>query len=322
MTDESSATDKSPATDVSPSTVGSPSTDKSPPTVGSPSTDESLATDESPGGMPVEEGAPIWMTTFGDLMSLLLTFFVLLFSMSEIRADKFAAAAQSMREALGGTAVIEAIIPKGLVSQPADPRLRAAQADAGDDPAPEGVDPALNDGGQPSASEVLADKALKDIAVLVNEFIRLSSLEETLLVTEGPTGVRVRIKAGALFRPGVGMIEDDARWIIDFLAGLSVTIEVPVVVVGHADNQPIGTAQFRSNWELSAFRAAGIVRLLAEGGVDPDHLRVESLGSTRPIATNETPEGRAENRRVELFYDRNNLIEEIERLRSEVAEGN
>jgi chemotaxis protein MotB len=92
-------------------------------------------------------------------------------------------------------------------------------------------------------------------------------------------------------------------------------------VAGHADNQPISTAQFRSNWELSAFRAAGIARLLAEEGVDSDHLRVESFGSTRPIASNETPEGRAENRRVELFYDRQGLIEEIQRWRSEVAAG-
>jgi len=277
--------------------------------------DGGMLAEEESGGMPVEEGAPLWMTTFGDLMSLLLTFFVLLFSMSELKVEKFAIAAQSFREATGGTAVIEAIDPQGLVIRDANPQLKAGQAGDTD------TDDRLLPVSDPGVAESLAEEYLDAIAEQVREFVKENSLEETLLVTEGPSGVRIRISAGVLFAPGSGLLQEDAEWIIQFLADMSNDIDVPVIVAGHADNQPIRTAQFGSNWELSAYRAAGIARQMAESGIEGKNLRVESFGSAQPIESNDTAEGRAANRRVEFFYDRNDIVAEIQTWRSTVVEG-
>ncbi|MFC1662096.1 flagellar motor protein MotB [Gemmatimonadota bacterium] len=84
-------------------------------------------------------------------------------------------------------------------------------------------------------------------------------------------------------------------------------MEVGVVVSGHADNQPIRSGLFGSNWELSAARAAGVARSLVADGHSPDLVRVESYGEFKPIADNATVEGRAKNRWVELFYARNDV---------------
>jgi len=85
-----------------------------------------------------------------------------------------------------------------------------------------------------------------------------------------------------------------------------------VIVSGHTDNVPIRSAAFASNWELSAARAAGVARTLVGRGRDPSAVTVEAFGEYRPLATNDTPEGRAQNRRVEVYYSRETLQRELE----------
>lgn len=278
---------------------------------------------------PVEEGAPLWVVTFSDLMSLLLTFFILLFSMSELKMDKFLLASQSLREAMGGTAVEAIDDPMGLLPDPVDPELHMENAglQAG---ASQGASEGLTDGvlrggsesvgniGEQSVSEILATQYLKEIVERLTSFIAENNLEETLLITKEASGVRLRIDASALFRPGVGTVEPDSEWIIEFLADLTGEMEVPVIVVGHADNQPINNDRFGSNWELSAVRAAGVARHLIDLGHDPLGVRVESFGEYHPVATNETVEGRARNRRVEFFYSRRDIVSTIEQWRRDL----
>jgi chemotaxis protein MotB len=273
-------------------------------------------TEEAATPPPAEEGAPIWMVTFGDMMSLLLTFFILLFSMSELKMDRFLMASQSLREAIGGTAADPIDDPMGLMPDPVDPELQLQNPGMAEAAEPEGAD---SGDGDRSISERLADQYLDRIADTLTAFISENDLETTLLVSRGPTGVRLRIKASALFPSGEGEVVASSEWIINFIAELTSGLHVPVVVAGHADNQPIRTEQFASNWELSAVRAAGVARSLVSDGHDPEQIRVESFGEHVPIASNETPEGRAENRRVEFFYDRRDLIETIEGWRSDLS---
>lgn len=265
---------------------------------------------------PAEEGAPLWMVTFGDMMSLLLTFFILLFSMSELKMDRFLLASQSLREAIGGTAADPIDDPMGLMPDPVDPDLELQNPGMAEAADPEGAD---SGSGDRPVSERLADQYLERIADTLNAFISENELESTLLVSKGPTGVRLRIKASALFSSGEGKVVDSSEWIIAFIAQLTSGLHVPVVVAGHADNQPINTEFFASNWELSAVRAAGVARSLVREGHDPEQVRVESFGEHVPVASNETAEGRAENRRVEFFYDRRDLIETIEGWRTDMA---
>jgi chemotaxis protein MotB len=222
------------------------------------------------------------MVTFGDMMALLLTFFILLFSMSEIEVEKFREAAKSLHEGFGRATdelgdsepVVVTLAPDSiaLVTDPVDDQL-------------------------------------EEIADALEQFVRQHGLEQSLLVDRSSEGVYLRIRDAALFQPGFAEVEDQSAWIIEQLSLITTAIDVPVTVAGHTDNVPIGSGQYQSNWELSAARAAGVARALAQSGHNPAEVQVTAFGEHRPIDTNETPEGRARNRRVELFYSRQSVEE-------------
>lgn len=274
---------------------------------------------------PVEEGAPLWMATFGDMMSLLLVFFILLFSMSELKMDKFLLASQSLREAVGGTQAEPIDDPMGLMPDPVDPDLQMqnpgmTEGATDANGVGEGTESAIGGALGLPVTEVLADEYIDEIVQQIMEFIERYDLEETLLVTRDLTGLRIRVQASALFKSGVGVIEPDSEWIIEFIAQLTHDIEIPVIVSGHADDQPIRSPRFASNWELSAVRAAGAARLIVESGHDPNDVRVESFAQFKPVADNSTPEGRAQNRRVEFFYNRKDIVDAISEWRGSLVE--
>jgi chemotaxis protein MotB len=116
-----------------------------------------------------------------------------------------------------------------------------------------------------------------------------------------------------LFGSGSGTLNAAGLPMLGYLGEITSSLDVRAVVSGHADNDPISTAQFASNWELSAARAAGVARQLVAYGQDPEMVRVESFGEYRPVASNDTPEGRALNRRVEVFFARSDIIEAARR---------
>lgn len=242
----------------------------------------------------VEEGAPAWTTTFGDLMSLLLTFFILLYSMSELKMERFLLASQSLSEALSGTATEVPVEPTGPTPDGEDP-LNPAEGAAG-----------LT----PLELQILsaADADLESIARQLETFIHQNGLGETLSVVRSEEGVHLRILSSALFPSGSGVMHPESRWILSYLAEVTGTLGVRAVVSGHTDNEPIQTAQFPSNWELSAARAAGVARELVASGHDSDLLRVEAWGEYRPIADNDSPEGRGQNRRVEILFSREDVL--------------
>jgi len=269
---------------------------------------------EESGGAPVEGGAPLWTVTFGDMMSLLLTFFILMFSMSELKMDRFMLASQSMREAIGGTA--QEVDPEamGLMPEEVDPELEL------EDPGPaDGSEESEDETGSEAGSdqgpwlESFIDAYTDMIARRLNEFIVERELEGTLSVHQEGEGVYLRIQSSALFGSGSAVVQDDSRWIVRELAEITREIEIRVIVSGHADNQPIRSSQFPSNWELSAARSAGVARFMVDGGHDPELIRVESFGEFRPVASNGTPGGRAQNRRVEIFYSRDDIVRAAER---------
>jgi chemotaxis protein MotB len=104
---------------------------------------------------------------------------------------------------------------------------------------------------------------------------------------------------------------------VEQLGQITLGVDVPVTVAGHTDTIPISSSRFQSNWELSAARAAGVARALVAMGHDPDEVQVTAFGEYRPIDTNDTPEGRARNRRVELFYSKLSVEEAVQRAGSE-----
>jgi len=232
-----------------------------------------------------EEGAPEWMTTFSDLMTLLLCFFILLFSLSEIKLDKFMQASESLRAGFG-------------------------QSD-------EEVDTQTGTGSIASSDTTGAslDNAVEDMLENIREqlehFVAQYELTNTLDVSLDQKGVTLSIQDVVLFKPGSPWVTKDSEWVVIALGKIVNVIDIPLVVEGHTDNIPIKTSQYPSNWELSAVRAAGIARMLVEQGFDPASIYIEGYGEYRPIESNDTREGRSTNRRVDLLYTRDNVREKI-----------
>lgn len=263
-----------PIADVEPIEDISPAAPEPPPAAAPPKTKPEL---------PPEEGAPTWMVTFGDMMALLLCFFILLFSMSEIEVDKFREAAKSLHEGFGSSTVDLAENEPISVAQPSDSIV-------------------------PATADMVTDQ-LDEIAAALSAFAKENGLENSLLVDRADEGVYLRMNDAALFKPGLAEVEADRLWVIEQLSLITTAIDVPVTVAGHSDNIPISSARYRSNWELSAARAAGVARALVDLGHNAAEVQVTAFGEYRPIESNDTPEGRSRNRRVELFYSRQSVTE-------------
>ena len=251
---------------------------------------------------------PAWVVTFADLMSLLLAFFVLLFSFSELDKAKYKQVAGSLRDAFGVQQEVRVKDPpKGMniiarefspgIPQPTV--LNQVRQFTTSDSLPYPVlseskrggssQPFGRQGGQQADKERLA-KALKP--EIEAGLVELEMEDHRIIV---------RIKEKGAFPSGSDRLERDFEPIIRRLGDTLVDTSGTIVIAGHTDNVPIESAQFRSNWELSVARALTVSRIFFERSktLEPrSHL--EAYGELQPIDTNETREGRARNRRVEV----------------------
>ncbi len=222
----------------------------------------------------VPAGAPEWMVTFADLMSLLLTFFVLLLSFSNMEIVKFRTMAGSVRNALGLKSEFAlSDIPTGSKLLPH-------------------LDP--NEGeGEGASLAVQGD---------LREILENSEVKNLGTVQGTPRGVVLRLRGDLLFDSGKAEIKPSALPVLDDLARYISTVSYPVDVEGHTDNVPIATDVYPSNWELSAARAGRAARYLVERGVGKERLRAVGLADTVPVAPNDEAAGRGTNRRVEFVF--------------------
>lgn len=222
-------------------------------------------------------GAPGWITTFSDLMSLLLTFFILLFAFSELDAVKFKNMATAVQAVLMGessTTVFEDQLP-------ADSPISTPM------PAPD-------------ASEI--ESEIREVYEKVKTFIEDQNLSAEVSVKAETRGVVIDIKESVLFDLGSADIKPESKVILDKLSLLFDEINKDIVIEGHTDNLPINTYQFPTNWELSAIRAINVLRYFVEfKGADPTRISATGYGEYRPLESNETNEGKATNRRVNIL---------------------
>jgi chemotaxis protein MotB len=134
--------------------------------------------------------------------------------------------------------------------------------------------------------------------------VEVGDLGQGIEVTTGQGVVRFRISSEVLFASGDASLTPEGQTVIDrLLPAFNQAPDHTIVVEGHSDNVPINTPRFPSNWELSASRAGAVVRHLEARGINPTRLRASGLADTRPVADNATPEGRSQNRRVEIVME-------------------
>lgn len=269
----------------------------------------------------VKAGAA-WMNTFADLMNLLLCFFVLLFSMSTIDAQKFEAIAASLSDSFsifsnGATALGEGILISNGVSQlnELDQYLnsmgKAAEDSTRDDimgenRASENDTDASADIEQAVAEEMQAREEQQlqqseEMAEIIEEILKEQNLEEAVDVDFTSQYVQLTLNGALLFDSGSAQIKKDALPILDKIGViLQKYSDEEIEIEGHTDNVPI-SGRFANNNELSSARALSVFEYLMEHTtLDPARVKHTGRGEYIPVADNSTPEGRAQNRRVEI----------------------
>jgi chemotaxis protein MotB len=224
----------------------------------------------------IDAGAPKWVVTFGDLMSLLLCFFVLLLSFSEMDRQKYKQVAGSMEKAFGvqrKNRVME--IPKGM-------KMIAKDFD----------------------QEAVATRIKEDIGREIDYMVEesLSDLKDQIDLESGDNEVIIRLMGESTFDSGKADIRPQLKPLLKKVGSILNTSEGDISVAGHTDNVPIRSGPYKTNLRLSAARASAVAEfLIAETHIDPRRISTMGFGEYRPIESNDTPDGRRRNRRVEII---------------------
>ena len=216
--------------------------------------------------------APSWLMTYGDMMILLLTFFVLLISFSSIQQTKFEMALGSLKASLG--------VLTGGRSTSVDSKL-----------------PLLNVTTIPRENFMIS---LQRILSYIEEADLKSGLVEMEVTNQG---ILFRISNNLLFRLGKADLLPSTRDFLVQISDLLKKMDGYIRVEGHTCDLPIHTAEFPSNWELSAKRAINVIKFFHEQNVPPERLSAIGYGEFRPIVSNDGEANRSKNRRVEIYLE-------------------
>ncbi|MBT6179474.1 MAG: OmpA family protein, partial [Deltaproteobacteria bacterium] len=233
--------------------------------------------DDSMGPPPLEaeEGAPLWVVTFADLMSLLMCFFVMLLSMSSMEITTFKKMVESMKRGLGQSMStemeefgVEQILSEAQILQ--------------------------------AAAREQTRKQSAEMRQILKQEINDGKIE----VEEGDQQITIQILQAGSFSAGSATLKKSFVSISTKLKNSLDKIPGAITVAGHTDNQPMSTRQFRSNWELSSARAFSVIHsLLKRSDLKPERFVLRGFAETRPRVPNDTPQNRGKNRRVEIIID-------------------
>jgi chemotaxis protein MotB len=231
-----------------------------------------------------------WLVSYADFITLLFAFFVVMYSISSVNEGKYKILSEALVGVFNDSERSMKPIPIGeqrpLSVKPAEPLVKDSdQIDAG-------------------IGQNVTDP-LKEIAQDVRDAFGDLIKSNQMTVRGNELWIEIELSSGLLFGSGDAMPSDKAFTIIEKVAKIIKPFDNPIHVEGFTDDQPISTAQFPTNWELSSSRSASIVRMLAMEGVNPSRLASVGYGEFQPVASNTTVEGRGRNRRVVLVISRN-----------------
>lgn len=254
-----------------------------------------------------------WAIPYGDLLTLLLAFFVVMYAVSSVNEGRYRVLADSLSQAFGGPP--KSVKPIQLGDKPekgtqADtlfntPNMRGFEREptrvqtgragtrvGGRQPEPrsEGELSKAAMGGPPEALRKMSEA----VQAAMKDLIR----ENLVTVRRNEHWLEIEIRTDILFASGMAEVSPAADPVLRKLADILGPFPNPIRIEGHTDNVPIATSRFPSNWELSAARAATVVHLFMQSGVEPTRMSVAGFGEYRPAADNATAEGRNRNRRV------------------------
>jgi chemotaxis protein MotB len=245
---------------------------------------------------PEPENHERWLISYADFITLLFAFFVVMFASSQTDKNKAQAVSDSVKRALEGekmAAVIQAVLGGTIDnSGKGNAMLRGP-----------GGSRAAADGSKQSAEDrkdLKVAELLPSLKVLSNE-LKKEIAEGKIQINMEPRGLVVSFTQAVLFPPGLDTISEDAYEPLAKVAASITKIPNPVRLEGHTDSTPISTPRFKSNWELSAARSIALMELFSDHfNVPRDRMSIAGYADTSPVASNDTEQGRARNRRVDV----------------------
>jgi len=232
-----------------------------------------------------------WAIPYGDLVTLLLALFVVMYAISSVNEGKFRAASASLSEAFNG--VPRTAVPIQIGSIPVLSKGRELDVNL--------VESERIDEGGAMTENPNDNLSSKEMAEQLNLAMADLIKAKVIVVRQNPYSIEVEIQTDLLFTSGEAKLSMKAQHILQRLADVLKGFPNPIRVEGHTDNLPINSSAFPSNWELSAARAATVVHLLMKSGVAPSRMSVIGMSEYRPLADNVDEAGRNRNRRVQLI---------------------
>ncbi|KXS52482.1 MAG: chemotaxis protein MotB [Marinobacter sp. T13-3] len=245
-----------------------------------------------------KKGNPDWIVTFADLATLLLTFFILLLSFAEMDIEKYRAMANSMSAALGGT---DNVVGEDIGGSP----VSQVQSDAVSLPEPTEAlqqEPKfIDEQSQDSAETTQIPGGVLDLAQRLIQELESEVASEKLQINYDKDEVVIRFSEDATFPSGDATIKPAMIPIIERVVEVVSNCTGNILVSGHTDDRPISSSRYRSNWDLSAARAVSVVHeLVMNREIPADRVVAAGRAETQPLVPNNSPENRAQNRRVEI----------------------
>lgn len=246
---------------------------------------------------PPEEGAS-WMDTYGDMVTLLLTFFVLLFSFSTIDAEKW----EEIVSSLSGTpfVAIQALDPGDVEAE-----AQTIDETTWDQPEPTPA-PSTAAEGMNAAEIAEIKEKFDELYDKIKFHIIQNGLEDKLNVEMLDNAILMTMNESALFDSGSDVLKAEAKEILPAICEILRQYDsliYMIEIVGHTDNVPIQNSKFKDNWDLSFARASSVLHYIIELGMDQHKLWPSGLGEFHPTADNSTDDGKSHNRRVDFVIE-------------------
>jgi chemotaxis protein MotB len=226
-----------------------------------------------------------WLVSYADFITLLFAFFVVMYAISSVNEGKYRVLSSALGVAFSG--------PKQQTPSRKEPTESRREMVILPIPAPRN-----------SASEIAIKRERARMTNIARDLLKAMAplvSQGKVRVTQTNRGVSVEINASVLFAPGEAKLSPQSEKALRAVAEILAKVDNNIQIEGHTDNVPINTPMFPSNWELSAVRASSVVRLFLESGIDEKRMVAVGHAANEPVDTNDTPEGRLRNRRVQLM---------------------